>query len=99
MSFPDERRTARKKRRIKKYWRYWIWYLSLSNKIFERMNAKAIDPTLANTRCFKCPPNGKQKDLGVATSGMSKSMGPKFQVLFGLGIEFLMETEDEETWL
>ncbi|HRH77131.1 MAG TPA: suppressor of fused domain protein [Cellvibrionaceae bacterium] len=71
----------------------------LSNKIFERMNAKTVDPRWLTHGVFKCPPNGNRKTWAYVTSGMSNPWDAEVPAEYsGLGIEFLMETEDEETW-
>ena len=63
------------------------------------MNAKAVDPRWLTHGVFKCPPNGNRKTWAYVTSGMSNPWEAEVPAEYsGLGIEFLMETEDEETW-
>jgi hypothetical protein len=71
----------------------------LSNQTFDRMDAKSIDPRWLTHGVFKCPPTGQRKTWTYVTSGMSnpwETEGP--EEYSGLGVEFLMETENEETW-
>ncbi|WP_370979738.1 suppressor of fused domain protein [Agaribacterium sp. ZY112] len=71
----------------------------LSNEIFDRMNAKGVDPRWLTHGVFKCPPTSDRKTWAYVTSGMSnpwESEDP--EEYSGLGVEFLMETENEEGW-
>jgi hypothetical protein len=71
----------------------------LSNEIFDRMNAKNIDPRWLTHGVFKCPPTDERKTWAYVTSGMSNPWeAEEPQEYSGLGVEFLMETENEETW-
>lgn len=71
----------------------------LSNEIFSRMNAKSIDPRWLTHGVFKCPPNGNRCSWAYVTSGMSNPWEAEEPAEFsGLGVEFLIETENEETW-
>ena len=71
----------------------------LSNEIFNRMNAKGIDPRWFTHGVFKCPPSGKRCTWAYVTSGMSNPWETEEPEEYsGLGVEFLMETENEETW-
>jgi hypothetical protein len=71
----------------------------LSNEIFDRMNAKGIDPRWLTHGVFKCPPNGNRNTWAYVTSGMSNPWETEeAEEYSGLGVEFLMETENEETW-
>ena len=71
----------------------------LSNKVFERMNAKGIDPRWLNHGVFKSPPNASRDTWVYITSGMSNPWeAEEPEEYSGLGVEFLMETENEETW-
>ena len=71
----------------------------LSSEIFGRMNAKGIDPRWLTHGVFKCPPTGKRSTWAYVTSGMSNPWETEEPDEYsGLGVEFLMETENEETW-
>jgi hypothetical protein len=71
----------------------------LSNSIFSRMNAKEIDPRWLTHGVFKCPPSETRKTWAYVTSGMSNPWETEFPEEYsGLGVEFLMETENEELW-
>ena len=71
----------------------------LSTEIFDRMNAKSIDPRWLTHGVFKCPPNKSRSTWAYVTSGMSNPWETEEPEEFsGLGVEFLMETENEETW-
>jgi hypothetical protein len=71
----------------------------LSNEIFDRMNAKGIDPRWLTHGVFKCPPSGNRSTWSYVTSGMSNPWETEEPEEYsGLGVEFLMETENEETW-
>ncbi|MDO8826196.1 suppressor of fused domain protein [Methylophaga sp.] len=71
----------------------------LSNEIFDRMNAKSIDPRWLTHGVFKCPPAGNRNTWAYVTSGMSNPWeAEEPEEYSGLGVEFLMETENEETW-
>jgi len=71
----------------------------LSTEIFDRMNAKSIDPRWLTHGVFKCPPNKNRSTWVYVTSGMSNPWETEEPEEFsGLGVEFLLETENEETW-
>lgn len=71
----------------------------LSYEIFERINVKEVDPRWLTHGVFKYPPNEKRKTWAYVTSGMSNPWETESpEVYSGLGIEFLMETENEESW-
>lgn len=71
----------------------------LSKEIFDRMNAKAIDPRWFHHGVFKCPPSDNRSTWAYVTSGMSNPWETEEPEEYsGLGVEFLMETEKEETW-
>ena len=71
----------------------------LSSEIFERMNAKGIDPRWLSHGVFSSPPNDKRKTWAYVTSGMSNPWESDDPEEFsGLGMEFVMETESEEVW-
>jgi hypothetical protein len=71
----------------------------ISSEIFERMNAKGIDPRWLTHGVFKCPPSGERSSWAYVTSGMSNPWESEEPEEFsGIGVEFLMETENEETW-
>ena len=71
----------------------------LSNEIFDRMNAKAIDPRWLTHGVFKCPPTDDRSTWAYVTSGMSNPWeAEEPEEYSGLGVEFLMETDNEETW-
>lgn len=72
---------------------------TLSTEIFYRMNAKGIDPRWLTHGVFKCPPSGNRSTWAYVTSGMSNPWETdESEEYSGLGVEFLMETESEETW-
>ena len=71
----------------------------LSNETFDRMNAIRIDPRWLTHGVFKCPPTDQRKTWAYVTSGMSNPWETAEPDEYsGLGGEFLMETENEETW-
>ncbi len=71
----------------------------LSNDIFDRMKAKAVDPRWLTHGVFKCPPTENRSTWAYVTSGMSNPWEvEEAEEYSGLGVEFLMETENEETW-
>jgi len=71
----------------------------LSTDIFDRMNAKGIDPRWLTHGVFKCPPNKNRSTWAYVTSGMSNPWeAEEPEEYSGLGVEFLMETENEEAW-
>ncbi|MGR8931916.1 MAG: suppressor of fused domain protein [Gammaproteobacteria bacterium] len=71
----------------------------LSVELFERMDAKAVDPRWLSHGVFKCPPTESRSTWAYVTSGMSNPWdAEKPKEYSGLGVEFLMETENEETW-
>lgn len=71
----------------------------LSHEIFSRMNANAIDPRWLTHGVFKCPPHEKRETWAYVTSGMSNPWEAEHQEEYsGLGVEFLIETENEESW-
>ena len=71
----------------------------LSNAIFGRMNARGIDPRWLTYGVFKCPPTGARSTWAYVTSGMSNPWETEEPEEYsGLGVEFLLETENEETW-
>lgn len=71
----------------------------LSTQIFNRMNAKAIDPRWLTHGVFKCPPTSNRKTWAYVTSGMSNPWESEVPEEYsGLGVEFVMETYEEATW-
>jgi hypothetical protein len=71
----------------------------LSTEIFDRMNANAIDPRWLTHGVFKCPPTENRKTWAYVTSGMSNPWETESPEEYsGLGVEFLMETNEEEMW-
>jgi hypothetical protein len=71
----------------------------LSNEIFERLNAKGIDPRWLTHGVFKCPPTNNRGTWAYVTSGMSNPWeSEEPEEYSGLGVEFVMETENEENW-
>ncbi len=71
----------------------------LSNEIFDRMNAKGVDPRWLTHGVFKCPPTENRNTWAYVTSGMSNPWeSEEPEEYSGLGVEFLMETENEEIW-
>ena len=71
----------------------------LSLDIFTRMNAENIDPRWFNYGVFKCPPAKNRKTWAYVTSGMSNPWeSEEPEEYSGLGVEFVMETDDEAIW-
>ncbi len=71
----------------------------LTNEIFDRMNVKGIDPRWLSHGVFMCPPTINRNTWAYVTSGMSNPWeSEEPEEYSGLGVEFLMETENEETW-
>ncbi|MEP7706823.1 suppressor of fused domain protein [Paraglaciecola sp. 25GB23A] len=71
----------------------------LSNEILDRLNAKSIDPRWLTHGVFKCPPTEQRNTWAYVTSGMSNPWETEEPEEYsGLGVEFLMETENEEIW-
>lgn len=71
----------------------------LPYEIFDRMNAKSVDPRWLTHCVFKCPPTNLRSTWAYVTSGMSNPWETEEPEEYsGLGAEFVMETEDEETW-
>ena len=71
----------------------------LPHEIFERMNAKRVDPRWLTHGVFKCPPTSHRRAWAYVTSGMSNPWETEEPEEYsGLGVEFLMETANEETW-
>ena len=71
----------------------------LSKEIFDRMNASSVDPRWLTHGVFKCPPTETRKIWAYVTSGMSNPWETEeLEEYSGLGVEFLMETENDETW-
>lgn len=71
----------------------------LSSEIFAQMNAKSIDPRWFTYGVLKCPPSGQRKTWAYVTSGMSNPWETEEPEEYsGMGVEFLMETENEENW-
>lgn len=71
----------------------------LSTQLFNRMNADAVDPRWLTHGVFKCPPTEDRKTWAYITSGMSNPWEVESPENYsGLGVEFLMETNEEEMW-
>lgn len=71
----------------------------LSTEIFDRMNANTVDPRWLTHGVFKCPPTENRKTWAYVTSGMSNPWETESPEEYsGLGVEFLMETNEEEMW-
>jgi hypothetical protein len=71
----------------------------LSTEIFDRMNANAVDPRWLTHGVFKCPPTENRNTWAYVTSGMSNPWETESPEEYsGLGVEFLMETNEEEMW-
>ncbi|MCO1336783.1 suppressor of fused domain protein [Microbulbifer sp. OS29] len=71
----------------------------IPNEIFDRMNAKGIDPRWLTHGVFKCPPTNNRSTWAYVTSGMSNPWETEEPEEYsGLGVEFLIETENEEMW-
>ena len=71
----------------------------LSVDIFNRMKADSVDPRWLNHGVFACPPFGKRKTWTYVTSGMSNPWEADAPEDYsGMGVEFVMETDSEESW-
>jgi len=71
----------------------------LSTEIFNRLNADAVDPRWLTHGVFKCPPTENRKTWAYITSGMSNPWEAESPEAYsGLGVEFLIETNEEEMW-
>lgn len=71
----------------------------LSTEIFDRMNANTVDPRWLTHGVFKCPPTENRKTWAYVTSGMSNPWETESPEEYsGLGVEFLIETNEEEMW-
>jgi Suppressor of fused protein (SUFU) len=71
----------------------------LSTELFDRMNANIIDPRWLTHGVFNCPPTENRKTWAYITSGMSNPWETESPEEYsGLGVEFLMETEEEAIW-
>lgn len=71
----------------------------LSIEIFNRMNADTVDPRWLTHGVFKCPPAESRKTWTYVTSGMSNPWESEVPEEYsGLGVEFLMETDEEADW-
>lgn len=71
----------------------------LSTEIFARMNADTVDPRWLTHGVFKCHPTESRKTWAYVTSGMSNPWEAESPEEYsGLGVEFLMETDEEEMW-
>ncbi|MDG9670971.1 suppressor of fused domain protein [Hahella sp. CR1] len=71
----------------------------LSVEIFNGLNANSVDPRWLSHGVFKCPPARDRDTWAYVTSGMSNPWETdKREEYSGLGVEFLMETENEEQW-
>ena len=71
----------------------------LSTEIFDRMNANTVDPRWLTHGVFKCPPTENRKTWAYVTSGMSNPWETESPEEYsGLGVEFLLETNEEEMW-
>lgn len=71
----------------------------LSAQVFERLDAKGIDPRWLTHGVFKCPPTKQRNTWVYVTSGMSNPWeADEPEEFSGLGLELLMETQEEEIW-
>lgn len=71
----------------------------IPNDVFERLNTKGIDPRWLTHGVFKCPPSSNRRTWAYVTSGMSNPWETEeIDDYSGLGIEFVLETENEEMW-
>ncbi|WP_445363452.1 suppressor of fused domain protein [Microbulbifer sp. ANSA003] len=72
---------------------------TLSNETFDRMNAKAVDPRWLTHGVFKSQPSETRNTWAYVTSGMSNPWETEEPEEFsGLGVEFIMETDEEADW-
>lgn len=71
----------------------------LSNEIFDRMKANGVDPRWLTHGVFKSPPSATRKTWAYVTSGMSNPWeSEEPEEYSGLGVEFVMETNEEADW-
>ncbi|MFY0640530.1 MAG: suppressor of fused domain protein [Bermanella sp.] len=71
----------------------------LSTEIFDRMNAKGVDPRWLTHGVFKSQPSETRKTWAYVTSGMSNPWESEVPEEYsGLGVEFVMETDEEVDW-
>lgn len=71
----------------------------LTEEVFLKIHAENIDPKWLNHGVFKCPPTASRPTWAYVTSGMSnpwEDIEP--QQFSGLGVEFVLETKEEESW-
>ena len=71
----------------------------LTNETFDMLDAETIDPRWLHHGVFECPPVKNRQTWAYVTSGMSnprESDSP--EQISGLGVEFIMETKEKETW-
>lgn len=100
MSFLEDSWTEREEKRYKEiFGDIGKVIFPLSYEIFDRMNAKTIDPRWLTCGVFKSPPTDSRSTWAYVTSGMSNPWdSEKEEEYSGFGVEFLMETENEEIW-
>lgn len=71
----------------------------LSTEVFDRMNAKGVDPRWLTHGVFKCSPSETRETWAYVTSGMSNPWESEVPEEYsGLGVEFVMETNEEADW-
>ncbi|GAB3114998.1 suppressor of fused domain protein [Aestuariicella hydrocarbonica] len=71
----------------------------LSTNIFDKLDVDAINPRWLAHGVFKCKPTEQRKTWAYVTSGMSNPWESNHQgITSGLGVEFLLETEEESEW-
>ncbi|MFK8013471.1 MAG: suppressor of fused domain protein [Marinicellaceae bacterium] len=71
----------------------------ISREIFGKLNTDAIDPRWLTHGVFVSPPSEKRNTWAYVTSGMSnpwESEAP--EEYSGLGMEFVLETNQESNW-
>jgi len=72
---------------------------TLSSDNFKQYNCKKIDPTWLTYGVIKSEPTTKRKTWAYVTSGMSNPWESDVcEAYSSLGMEFVLETEEESTW-
>lgn len=73
---------------------------TLSFELFKnQFGEKSIDPSWLFYGVFACPPTEKRSSWVYVTSGMSNPwLADEKEVFSGLGVEFLLETQEESSW-
>jgi len=71
----------------------------LSYNTFKQISSDTIDPRWLTYGVFKSPPNKNRNTWTYISSGMSNPWQDEKPMDYsGLGVEFVMETEQDESW-